>query len=137
MSLMRMVEAAYIAKEANQHTAAMLKCVFVIRSVNIHRLEKNTIVYTMMVGMTDLEFELPAGFEWDEEKSKANLIKHGLDFEDASEVFYGPVIIRGSNRNCWERWIAVGKSHDRIVSVIFTRRNDLIRIISARRSETK
>ena len=62
MSLMRMVEAAYIAKEANQHTAAMLKCVFVIRSVNIHRLEKNTIVYTMMVGMTDLEFELPAGF---------------------------------------------------------------------------
>jgi uncharacterized DUF497 family protein len=26
-------------------------------------------------------------FEWDEEKSKTNLIKRGIDFEDASEVF--------------------------------------------------
>jgi uncharacterized protein len=71
-------------------------------------------------------------FEWDEEKSKTNLIKHGIDFEDASEVFYGPVVVRGSNRNSEERWIAIGKSHDRIVSVIFTYRQELIRIISAR-----
>jgi uncharacterized protein len=81
---------------------------------------------------SDFEFLAPTGFEWDEEKSKANLIKHGIDFDDASEVFYGPVILRGSNRNNEERWIAIGKSHDRILSVIFTRRNDLIRIISAR-----
>ncbi len=81
---------------------------------------------------SDFEFLVPAGFEWDEDKSKANLIKHGLDFEDAQEVFYGPIIVRGSNRNSEERWIAIGESHDRIVSVIFTRRNDLIRIISAR-----
>jgi uncharacterized DUF497 family protein len=81
---------------------------------------------------SDFELLAPTGFEWDEEKSKANLIKHGIDFDDASEVFYGPAIIRGSNRNNEERWIAIGKSHDRIVAVIFTRRNDLIRIISAR-----
>jgi uncharacterized DUF497 family protein len=39
--------------------------------------------------MTDPEFEFlaPAGFEWDEDKSEANLIKHGIDFADASEVF--------------------------------------------------
>lgn len=79
-------------------------------------------------------FELLAqtGFEWDEDKNEANLIKHGIDFEDASEVFYGPVIIRGSNRNNEERWVAIGISHDRILSVIFTRRKNLIRIISAR-----
>ena len=84
--------------------------------------------------MADLEFELlaVAGFEWDEEKSNSNLIKHRIDFEDASQVFYGPVIIKGSNRSNEERWIAIGKSRDRIVAVIFTRRNDLIRIISAR-----
>ena len=81
---------------------------------------------------SDFEFLASSGFEWDEEKSKANLIKHGIDFEDASEVFYGPVILRESNRSSEERWIAIGTSHDRIVSVIFTRRNDLIRIISAR-----
>jgi uncharacterized DUF497 family protein len=79
-------------------------------------------------------FELLAqtGFEWDEDKNKANLVKHGIDFEDASQVFYGPVIIRGSNRNSEERWVAIGISHGRILSVIFTRRHDLIRIISAR-----
>ena len=80
---------------------------------------------------SDFEFLVPTGLEWDEEKSKANLIKHGIDFEDASEVFYWPVVVRGSNRNSEERWIAIGKSHDRIVSVIFTRRSDVIRIISA------
>jgi hypothetical protein len=74
-----------------------------------------------------LEFLAPTGFEWDEDKSNANLIKHGIDFEDASEVFF-----RASNRNSEERWIAIGKSRDRIMAVIFTRRNDLIRIISAR-----
>jgi len=80
----------------------------------------------------EFEFLAPAGFEWDEEKSKTNLIKHGIDFEDASEVFYGPVVVKISNRSSEERWIAIGKSHHRIVSVIFTRRDDLIRIISAR-----
>jgi uncharacterized protein len=88
--------------------------------------------YAMASENSDFEFLVPTGFEWDEEKSKANLIKHGIDFEDASEVFYWPVVVRGSNRNSEERWIAIGKSHDRIVSVIFTRRGDVIRIISAR-----
>jgi uncharacterized DUF497 family protein len=74
-----------------------------------------------------LEFLAPTGFEWDEDKSNANLIKHGIDFEDASEVFF-----RASNRNSEERWIAIGKSRDRIMAVIFTRRNDSTRIISAR-----
>jgi uncharacterized protein len=74
-----------------------------------------------------LEFVAPTGFEWDEDKSNANLIKHGIDFEDASEVFF-----RASNRNSEERWIATGKSRDRIMAVIFTRRNDSTRIISAR-----
>jgi uncharacterized DUF497 family protein len=84
--------------------------------------------------MAKENFELlaQARFEWDQDKNKANLNKHGIDFEDASEVFYGPILIRGSNRNSEERWVAIGISHDRILSVIFTRRNDSIRIISAR-----
>jgi uncharacterized DUF497 family protein len=87
------------------------------------------------VAKADLELELlpAAGFEWDETKSQANLVKHGITFDDASEIFYGPVIIKGSRRNDEERWIAIGKSDDQIMTVIFTRRNDLIRIISARR----
>jgi uncharacterized protein len=81
---------------------------------------------------SDFELLAPIGFEWDDVKSDANLVKHGITFEDASEVFYGPIIVRKSTRNNEERWLAIGISHDRLMSVIFTRRNDLIRIISAR-----
>lgn len=85
------------------------------------------------MGTLELRLLAPIGFEWDEIKSDANLAKHGIAFEEASEIFYGPIVVRPSNRNNEERWIAIGKSQDRIVSVVFTYRNDLIRIISARR----
>ena len=42
---------------------------------------------------SDFELLAPAGFEWDDDKSSANLRKHGIDFDDASEVFYGPIIL--------------------------------------------
>ena len=29
-------------------------------------------------------------FEWDETKAESNLRKHGIDFDDAIEVFYDP-----------------------------------------------
>jgi len=32
--------------------------------------------------------EIPEGFEWDDKKNRNNLTKHGIDFEDAKEVFY-------------------------------------------------
>ena len=83
--------------------------------------------------MADFELLAAAGIERDEVKSNANLTKHGISFEDASEIFYEPVVVKESSRNSEERWIAIGKSHDQIVTVIFTRRDDLIRIISARR----
>jgi uncharacterized DUF497 family protein len=78
--------------------------------------------------------EIPKGFEWDDEKSRRNLSKHGIDFDDAKEVFYGPVIIRQSNRDSEERWVAIGHSENRLIAVVFTRRSDVIRIISARRA---
>jgi uncharacterized DUF497 family protein len=82
------------------------------------------------------EFEIlaPSGFEWDQDKSELNRSKHGLDFEDAIDVFYGPILLRRSDRNNEKRWIATGYSEDRLVAVVFTRRADIIRIISARRA---
>ncbi len=32
-------------------------------------------------------------FEWDEDKNESNVEKHGLDFEDASEVFDSPMLV--------------------------------------------
>jgi uncharacterized DUF497 family protein len=83
--------------------------------------------------MPDFSALAPAGFEWNEAKNQANLIKHGVSFDDASQIFYRPIISRRSDRNEEERWIAVGEVNDRILTVIFTRRGKSIRIISARR----
>jgi uncharacterized DUF497 family protein len=80
----------------------------------------------------DLEFPNPVSFEWDEEKNVLNRAKHDVDFDDAMEVFYGPIIFRRSDRNDEERWIAIGYSENRLIAVVFTRRADVIRIISAR-----
>jgi uncharacterized DUF497 family protein len=81
-----------------------------------------------------LEFPIPVSFDWDEEKNILNRAKHGIDFDDAMEVFYGPIVSRRSDRNNEERWIAVGYSENRLIAVVFTRRADSIRIISARRA---
>lgn len=84
--------------------------------------------------MPDFELLAPAGFEWDERKSEANLIKHGILFDDASDIFYGPVILYPSDRKNEERWVAVGALENKLIAVIFTRRAGAIRIISARRA---
>src|SRR5882762_2286902 len=80
------------------------------------------------------EFLSAASFEWDNQKRELNLAKHGIDFDSAIEVFDGPIILRRSDRNNEERWTALGYSDDRLVVVVFTRRADVIRIISARRA---
>ena len=82
--------------------------------------------------LENYDYESVIGFDWNERKSELNLAKHGIDFGDAIEIFYGPIILRRSDRNEEERWLAIGRSHDRIVSVIFTFRRESIRIISAR-----
>ncbi|TMK52711.1 MAG: BrnT family toxin [Alphaproteobacteria bacterium] len=82
----------------------------------------------------DLEFLSPASFEWDDRKCELNLAKHGIDFDSAIEVFYGPIILRRSDRNNEERWTALGYSGNRLIVVVHTRRLEVIRIISARRA---
>ena len=73
-------------------------------------------------------------FEWDDDKCRRNIQKHGIDFEEAIEVFYRPHLIHSSDRKKEKRWVAVGEMEGRIIAVIFTRRTGRIRIISARRA---
>jgi uncharacterized DUF497 family protein len=73
-------------------------------------------------------------FEWDEKKRTSNLEKHGIDFEDATEVFYGVNLLRRSHRNNEERWIVIGETESGVITVVFARRGDALRIISARRA---
>ena len=77
---------------------------------------------------------LPASFEWDGQKNVSNLAKHGIDFDDAIEVFYGPILLYRSDRSNERRWVAIGFLEDKLIAVIFTPRANVIRIISARRA---
>jgi uncharacterized DUF497 family protein len=74
-------------------------------------------------------------FEWDEDKRIANIEKHGLDFEEADVLFDGrPVVTNTSQREGEERYVTTALDLERFVTVIWTRRDSMIRIISMRRS---
>ena len=73
-------------------------------------------------------------FEWDEEKRQANLAKHGLDFLDADLVFRGPHDSYPSERRGEDRWVTVGLLEAREVALVWTARDDAIRLISFRRA---
>jgi uncharacterized DUF497 family protein len=78
---------------------------------------------------------MPMTFEWDETKRQSNLAKHLVDFIDAQEIFDGrPVITVASHHAEEERFLTTGMVGDRIYTVIWTWRGDVIRLISARRS---
>jgi uncharacterized protein len=79
-------------------------------------------------------------FEWDENKNQSNIKKHGIDFNIAKEVFNDQdKITTPDKRNDYgeERYKAVGKVFGTIISVIFTFRDELIRLISARKASYK
>jgi uncharacterized DUF497 family protein len=76
-------------------------------------------------------------FEWDETKNRINIQKHGIDFNDAVDMFKHPLLSRLDNTENYgeERWIGVGWIKNIIALVVYTeRKNDVIRIISARKA---
>ncbi len=72
-------------------------------------------------------------FEWDSEKASANLAKHDISFELAADFLStGNYVEILSSRGNEARIMAVGVYAERVITVVFTRRNGTIRIISAR-----
>ena len=75
-------------------------------------------------------------FEWDEDKAKGNLKKHGVSFEEASSIFGDPLALTipdPLHSEEEDRFVTLGESHRRrLLVVCFTDREDRIRIISAR-----
>ncbi len=74
-------------------------------------------------------------FQWDINKNELNIHKHGIDFEDATDVFFDfHIIVATEPDHGAVRELAIGMSDDREVTVVHTWRGDDIRIISARRA---
>lgn len=75
-------------------------------------------------------------FEWDEAKRDRVLAERGIDFLDlAASLFDGrPVITIPSRRGDEERFITIGFVEDRAFALVWVRRGEAIRIITARRA---
>ena len=74
-------------------------------------------------------------FEFDQNKSESNQVKHGIDFTQAQALWDDPDLLEIPARTLGEpRFLVVGKIEDSHWSGVVTYRGDSIRIISVRRS---
>jgi len=82
------------------------------------------------------EFDRFAGFQWDKGNSDKNLVKHNVQNWEWEQVFFNkPLLVLYDLRQSSEekRWAAFGRTDaGRFLAVVFTKRGDLLRVISAR-----
>jgi uncharacterized protein len=76
-------------------------------------------------------------FEWDEPKSDATFVNRGFDFAYAAMLFDDPYRIEREDvrRDYGEpRWQTIGEIEGRVFLLVYTLRDAVTRIISARRA---
>jgi hypothetical protein len=75
-------------------------------------------------------------FEWDDQKAQINITSHGIPFEEAAEVFFDPFYQYGNATPVdvsEQRDFILGYSAaQRLLLVVYTKRRERTRIISAR-----
>jgi uncharacterized protein len=83
----------------------------------------------------------PITFNWEHGNKDKNWIKHQVDVKESEEVFFNkPLILMEDivHSQKEDRLIALGKSnHSRHLYLVFTIRDEVIRIISARDQSKK
>ncbi len=63
--------------------------------------------------------------EYDPQKSDENRRKHGMDFEEAQELWKDLALVEFPSRYASEpRWLLIGKIDERHWSAVFTRRGE-------------
>jgi len=82
------------------------------------------------------------GFDWDDGNILKNKIKHNLKWQTIEEVFFNsPLLIMEDFKHSKEkecRCVALGHiDNGRLITVIFTKRKNTIRVISARSMSKK
>jgi uncharacterized DUF497 family protein len=82
------------------------------------------------------EFDDVVGFQWDQGNIDKNLTKHNVENWECEQVFFNaPLLVLDdlNHSRSERRWAAFGRTDaDRLLVVIFTKRGDLLRVISAR-----
>jgi uncharacterized DUF497 family protein len=75
-----------------------------------------------------------SSFEWDPAKDAANQLKHGVSYFEAQSAFLDAsraIAKDVTHSKTEERWYCFGKVEDRIMTVRFTYRDQVIRILGA------
>ena len=76
-------------------------------------------------------------YEWNPQKARANLAKHGVDFADAVMALEDEraVTVEDDTAESEERFITIGTDAlGRVIIVVYTWRGENIRVISARKA---
>jgi uncharacterized protein len=79
-------------------------------------------------------------FEWDEAKSEACFRNRGFDFAYAAFAFADPDrMVRQDSRYSYgeDRYQLIGRVEGRLFVLVYTPRNDVMRIISARKANQR
>ena len=78
-------------------------------------------------------------YEWDEAKAVANLVRHKVDFNSATEFKWETAVETYDDRFDYEeeRWIAVGYIDKKLHVLVYTIRSENIRIISLRKANKR
>lgn len=82
-------------------------------------------------------FTIYMNFEWDHNKNRENIRKHGIDFKDVTKMFRGPMLILPDARRDYgeDRWIGLGWLGPVVAVVAFVEKpGGVVRIISARKA---
>ena len=83
---------------------------------------------------------LNMNFEWDGRKNQNNILKYGISFKEAIRIFDNIRLTQIDERYNYReiREISIGEiSSFVVIIVVYTKRNNKIRIISARKANTK
>ena len=82
------------------------------------------------------DFSSFVGFHWDEGNTDKNLTKHNVQNWESEQIFFNkPLLVLDDPKHSLveKRWAAFGRTDaGRLLVVVFTRRGEQIKVISAR-----
>ncbi len=90
--------------------------------------------------MVVIKLSDPEMFDWDTGNSRKNVEKHGVTGQEAEEVFFYYNLNLEDDKHSKEetRFKALGKTREsRYLMIVYTKRKDKIRVISARDANKK
>ena len=76
-------------------------------------------------------------YEWDDNKRILNLANHQQDFRDVEEFDWDSAVQQRSDRGKETRYTATSDFRGKLHTVVYTERQDAIRVISFRRANKR